>query len=291
MWRRWLLVLLVAALIIVVIISVEIFSLASESNPQRPSNAHNQYQPVYASLVELFLGGWRWVRDRIDHDTLTTIAIAATAFFTGTLWRATTRLWETSQIQANHMSRSVEIMEAAERRQVRAYVGVSDIRFDFLHISDINWKAPDPLPASGYIYEDKILVTVKNFGETPAYELRIVVNWRLLAPFGVHPPTDYSFPEYAPVVPVTASEVLDKGHIFTGTINVGDMRDFQAAEAKVANLYVYGRILYTDVYGRRWRREYCYVYEPWRRESERFTPHTGRNDETYVGPRPPKLPA
>src|ERR1700730_16980949 len=103
MWRRWLLVLLVAALIIAVITGAEIFSLASESNPQRPSNSHNQYQPVYASLVELLLGGWRWVLDRIDHDTLTTIAIAATAVFTGTLWAATRNLGHFAEAQAAEM--------------------------------------------------------------------------------------------------------------------------------------------------------------------------------------------
>jgi hypothetical protein len=143
----------------------------------------------------------------------------AVALFTGLLVLV-------GYIQAVRLRKTITTMESAERRQTRAYVGINDIRFDFLHISDTNWKAPDPLPTSGYIYEDKILVTVKNFGETPAYELRIVVNWQLLAPFGVHPPADYSFPEHAPVVPVTSSEVLDKGHIFTGTINVGDMHDF-----------------------------------------------------------------
>jgi len=75
MWRRWLYVIVTASLVIGIIAGAEILSLASESYPQRQSYSHNQYQPVYASLVQLLLGGWHWLRDNIDHDTITTIAI------------------------------------------------------------------------------------------------------------------------------------------------------------------------------------------------------------------------
>jgi hypothetical protein len=226
-------------------------------------------------------------------------------FFTALLWRTTRRAVidgeqairaaiataQAAREQANYTARAVEVSEDTAKRQTRAYVGVNNIILDFAHISYLAWKAPDPLPVEGYIYEDKILVIAKNFGESPAYEVRIEINWQPVGSFGVHPPADYAFPVYAPTASASASQVLDKGHVHTATINVADMWPFQVAEAKLSNLYVYGQILYTDVYGRRWQREYCYVYEPWRREGERFTPHTGHNDETYIEQRQPKLPA
>ena len=103
MWRRWLLVLGIAALAIALIMVAEIFSLGSEGYPQRHSDTHNQYQGIYALTVQLLLGGWHWISDRVTHDTLTTAAIVATAIFTGTLWGATKQLRESSQEHARHM--------------------------------------------------------------------------------------------------------------------------------------------------------------------------------------------
>jgi hypothetical protein len=206
------------------------------------------------------------------------------ALFTGLL------VW-VGAVQARRLRRTIETMRDAERRQTRAYVGISKIRFDFPHISWLNWTMPDPLPSSGYVFDDYVLVTVENFGESPAYEVLVQVNWQLIGDFGAHPPADFVFPQHAHPMPASSSQVLDKGNSFTSTITVADMWHFQVAEAKLSNLYVYGAIYYTDVYGRRWRRQYCYVYEPWRHEGERFVPHKGSNDETYEGPRQPRLPA
>src|SRR6266849_10357004 len=102
MWRRVLLVVVIAGFAITCAAIAEIFSLAADGNAQGHHYSHNQYQPVYASLVQLALRGWHWLRESIDHDTITTIAIAATAIFTGTLYRATNQLRQTSQIHAGH---------------------------------------------------------------------------------------------------------------------------------------------------------------------------------------------
>jgi hypothetical protein len=88
-WRRWLAILAIATLVITIIAVAEVFSLAAQGYPNRHSDTHNQYQPIYALTVQLLLGGWRWISERITHDTITTAAIVATALFTGTLWRAT----------------------------------------------------------------------------------------------------------------------------------------------------------------------------------------------------------
>jgi hypothetical protein len=86
MWRRWLAILAVAALAIAAIAVAEISSLATEGQPHGISQAYNQYQPVYASLVQLLLGGWNWLRAFFDHDTISALGIVVTAGFTGTSW-------------------------------------------------------------------------------------------------------------------------------------------------------------------------------------------------------------
>ena len=119
MWRRYLLI--AAILLILGFLGIaELWPFAVEGNPQRPPNPHNQYQPVYASLVQLLLGGWNWLRDWLDHDTITTIAIIATAIFTGTLWRATRQLQQTSETHAGHLEGSVIAAQAAAEAGLRA---------------------------------------------------------------------------------------------------------------------------------------------------------------------------
>ena len=170
MWRRWLYVIVTASLVIGIIAGAEIFSLASESYTQRHPYSHNQYHPVYALLVELFLRGWRWVRDRIDHDIITTIAIAATAVFTGTLYRATNRLWLTSQEHARHMERSIReaeraaaamersaaIAEGSQRHFERPYLFVADLLINYSEDTD---SAADNV---------EFTYVIHNYGRTPA---------------------------------------------------------------------------------------------------------------------------
>src|SRR5207302_3481279 len=107
MWWRWVAVLAVATFTIIVVAVAEVFSLATESQPRGAGHADNQYQPIYASFVQLMIGGWNWLRDRVDHDTITTIFTAATAIFTGTLWWSTRRLWESSEAHGRHLEKSI----------------------------------------------------------------------------------------------------------------------------------------------------------------------------------------
>jgi hypothetical protein len=119
MWRRILAIAVVMAFILAMLLAAEVFSLAPEGQPRGVAHAHNQYLPVYASLVQLLLRGWQWLRD-VDHDTVATLAIVATAIFTGTLWRSTNRLWKSSQIHAGHMAASVGAADKAAAAAVRA---------------------------------------------------------------------------------------------------------------------------------------------------------------------------
>jgi hypothetical protein len=140
---------------IIAAISVsEVFTLA-ESQPYGASHSHNQYQPVYASLVQLLLGGWHWLRDRVDHDTISTLAIVTTAIFTGTLWWSTKLLWESSDNHAHHAEKAIRVAEISAQRQLRAYVHVEEI--SMRHVNS-EWSP-------------NIRVKFRNFGLTPALKV------------------------------------------------------------------------------------------------------------------------
>jgi hypothetical protein len=204
------------------------------------------------------------------------------------LWIVT---WRSGARQSDETRQTIVAMEGSERRQLRAYVGVTRIEFVVPHLEDLGWNVPNP-PPDGYIYTELVMVTVANFGSTPAYEVRVTVNWQPFRPFGSHPAPEYVFVDYVGPLAASRSAVIDTDQEFRASITIADLTAFREAESRTSSLYVYGSILYTDVYGRRWNRTYCLVYEPWRRDGERFIPYpNGGNDETYIGERPPKMPA
>jgi hypothetical protein len=103
------------------VLAIEWWWLPPEGYPQRYGYTGDQYQPIGSLFIQLIGSGWRNFRSWFDHDTITTIAIVATAIFTGTLWRATDRLWRISQIHAGHTERSIALVEdSAEAATVAA---------------------------------------------------------------------------------------------------------------------------------------------------------------------------
>jgi len=228
-----------------------------------------------------------WFRKTVCDVKVTDVALAA---FTAALAAATITLIAVGLGQGHQLKRSVDAIQGTERRQLRAYVGVEEISFVLPHLDHLGWMAPDP-PPDGYIYDDFILVKVRNFGATPAYELRVGINWVPIIPFSIVLPPNAELPDHVGVIPPSTSQVLDAGRPFPATINVNDMLAFQQAVARVASLYIHGYIGYTDVYGRRWHRKFRYVWEPYRSEGPRFTPDFHGNNESYEGERQPKMPA
>ena len=112
------------------------------------------------------------------------------AFFTGMLFLATVGLWiftallwrttrravvdgEKAILVATQTSaaatRQVAVMEGSERRQLRAYVGVDKIAIECPGLNNPDYK-PEPLDIPGLIHHDFIVITIKNFGQTPAYD-------------------------------------------------------------------------------------------------------------------------
>jgi hypothetical protein len=283
MWRRWLAVLGVAALAITLVAVAEIFSLATEGQPLGRIHTQNQYQPVYASFVQLVLGGWNWLRDRVDHDTITTTFIAATAFFTGTLWWSTRRLWESSEAQGRHLEKSIAeasrsaaameqvatslaltaastvenmktIREMTERqrdftqRQMRAYVFVQN--GEIFNVAEPLIPIPEgERPPPGAItLPDRgpvVLLAIRNFGHTPASNAIHSMN----AVFREWPLVD-PLPELGnnaldrSVFVIPPSGEIKKDFVFPNRLTDEQIAGLRNATAAI---YVYGRITYLDI--------------------------------------------
>jgi hypothetical protein len=89
-----------------------------------------------------------------DHSgTLVAVAIIALALVTGSQALFTARLWRSTR-------RLAETGEATAHRQLRAYVGVSHITYE--------------PPVEGQM--PRVIITIRNFGSTPAYKLAIAVD-------------------------------------------------------------------------------------------------------------------
>ena len=89
-----------------------------------------------------------------DHSgTLVAVAIIALALVTGSQALFTARLWRSTR-------RLAETGEATAHRQLRAYVGVSHINYE--------------PPVEGQM--PRVIITIRNFGSTPAYKLAIAVD-------------------------------------------------------------------------------------------------------------------
>jgi hypothetical protein len=81
-------------------LAAEWWWLPPEGYPQRYGYTGDQYQPIGSLFIQLVIRGWIWFRSWFDRDTITTLAIVATAIFTGTLWRATDRLMRAARRQS-----------------------------------------------------------------------------------------------------------------------------------------------------------------------------------------------
>jgi hypothetical protein len=90
-----------------------------------------------------------------DHSgsVVVAVAIIALALVTGSQALYTARLWRSTRQLA-------ETGEATAHRQLRAYVGVSNIVYEPL----VEGQAP------------RVTITIRNFGSTPAYKLAIAVD-------------------------------------------------------------------------------------------------------------------
>ena len=148
------------------------------------------------------------------------VAAIALALLTGALALYTAKLWRATR-------GLVESGEAAARRQLRAYVGISDV----VHEEQIEGHSP------------RVSITIRNFGATPAYKLAVAADAQIA--FAVDQ------------VPVATSTSKTLGHLPPGlefkiarpaTLSIGTAPGYEV-DTTYSRVFVFGCIEYVDTFG------------------------------------------
>jgi hypothetical protein len=234
-------------------LAAEWWWLPPEGYAQRYGYTGDQYQSVGSLFIQLIITSWHWFRSWFDHDTITTLAIVATAIFTGTLWRATNRLWQISQIHAGHAEQAIKVAEETAKRQLRAYVFVTGAEIQAA--DDRGRILPGPQPVQpGIVPVAEIEIT--NTGQTPAYDLSHHVRIGIL---------DWPIME-ADIPPLDVTISGSKNSYGPGSLTTRFERcetaltaaDAQALRNGTKAVIVYGEIKYRDIFGKQQWTRYRY---------------------------------
>ncbi|MSQ22778.1 MAG: hypothetical protein EXR53_05680 [Dehalococcoidia bacterium] len=168
------------------------------------------------------------------------------------------------------------------KRQLRAYVGLESLRLELPELNDPNYRPIQPDKA-GLVVDDYVLATVKNYGTTPALDVRTQVNWHGV-PFGTLIQDDFAYADAESITTPDISRVISRYAVMqqqshVDRVPVYDASVFKKAQQREISIWMYGHIDYRDIYGRKWSREFSFIYEPWQSLEQQFVPDAHRNDE------------
>lgn len=166
------------------------------------------------------------------------------------------------------------------KKQLRAYLGLETITLELPSARDPHYE-PTPIKA-GTIETDFVVLTIKNFGSTPALQVTARANWKSL-PFLHQPPLDFTFPDLDQNVPkeldlITSKTVVDPSESWITRVAIHDITPFLKAARKKSSLYIYGHIDYTDIYGKDHHSNFCYVYQPYEPRLPDLIPYSSHNE-------------
>lgn len=179
-------------------------------------------------------------------------------------------------LQARRLRETVDAMRGGEMAQLRACVGIEKVEESALPVEEADEV------------HSLVEVTIKNFGQTPAYNVTGALNlycgaWmtRLSEDFQ-YADAGQEWPEG--IINFHAVETIDRDQARTRYVSFTPKGKefFDGAKKRYVLLWVYGHIDYDDIYGRKWIRNFCYLFQPWAVVEHRFTPYDKHNDETCV---------
>lgn len=186
-----------------------------------------------------------------------------------------------TQKAGNSTSRMVRLMESVAQHQLRAYIGIEKIGF-----TSKNSQKPR-LISSGITIEDLIIITIKNYGSTSAYDVRTSVNL-VATTAGDKLPDDFLYKDIKSSIPdqdsYTEPVIIepDRSHIVRCPYNSEFRKKIDEANMKKIGLFVYGHIDYSDVFNRRWERTFCFRYTPHAGPKDKFTCYERHNNEKCI---------
>jgi hypothetical protein len=180
---------------------------------------------------------------------------------------------------------TVNSMEDSSKRQLRAYVGVEKIAFDCENFRVYTKPyAPGDSSVPGAGCNDFLCVTIKNFGQTPAFDTVVYGYW-VTGPPNVKPDPGFFenlFPEVkerASIRTISSHTLLQRDQIHSSRMAIWDLTPVLAAQKNERGLYLFGRIYYRDAFNRPWRTKFCFSWQPEVSGDFEFVPYEEHNDE------------
>src|SRR6266853_1712287 len=159
------------------------------------------------------------------------------------------------------------------KKELRAYVALDDIYFRWNRSSTDPEDRSDIVKGTGRAPRTP-RIRVLNFGKTPANNMTIRIN-------GTKADLKESFPKtYLGRDHKVPRQMLSPTQRFGVWVPVS--AEFNPDEAGDPNgrvRFVYGSIIYEDIYKRWWVNHFCYFYDPDPSTKNRFIPHTEYNHE------------
>lgn len=204
---------------------------------------------------------------RANFELVMIAAALLTTFFVFATWQTMRRAQTTD-------------VEFAKVRQ-RAYVGVAGIELDAPNLAKADFEVPDAgnEPAT-FVPADFLRLTVSNFGLTPAKRVLVVANW---AAMPLNRNFSYTFDYRDQItkdeIAAAGRPTIDPNHVYRVALPLSKLKPFRDAAAQTATIYIYGHIDYSDIFGRRWRRDFCYIHDARRGP---VSPYFEHNDEYSI---------
>ena len=150
---------------------------------------------------------------------------------------------DTAGDQKAAIDKQTGIASDTEQRQLRAYVGLTDDPLAMI-------KSPD-----------RIIVTMKNFGQTPTKSVELFINWAFVKQPAVRLPDGFEFPDnpYCPAR-LYGAQTIYPADILKGQRQHCPDETKKLSEPNIWAAFIYGHVIYFDVFGNRWRNNYCLLY-------------------------------
>jgi hypothetical protein len=198
--------------------------------------------------------------DRTDHNAVTALAALLVAIFTWRLWRSSERMWRVTEVAASSAKRSADALVVAEQAQLLAVFGVSNIAHVLSelgkHEQSTSTAAPQPdaPPPRERVYVQYVL---KNYGRTPAVLKEIsheLQRWSDL-PEKLHYLPIPAMPKELAIVAGASSEPLQCTLVVPLTVEAAT-----SIRTGDSFLWLYGRVLYEDAFGREREHRFLYRY-------------------------------
>jgi hypothetical protein len=259
MLRNWPIIAL--ALVLIVVIGVSGYTdpsnqdkqnRASNSSPATnsyPNEAGQASQDAQTSKRSPF-----WRRIFAWPEGVTTLSVIATLFFIG---------W-----QAMLMRQTVRSSEDSSKRELRAYIAVV--------IGDAIFQVRRDPPLGDLRFEARPVLT--NTGRTPAHNIRFKARAAIL-PVPLPPGMDLPITHDADIgeIVIGINQTAYMSAVVDGFVQDADVADIKLGVSR--SLYVWGRVVYNDVFGDQYETLFCHqIY--WTGETVRGYYAPRRNKST-----------